>query len=456
MVRLHACFLVLLLVGCGQSTAPAEVEKKPARPNIAIEVTPAPVPARYAAPLPHTLAGLEAWSKGDPALAPRLHVIDSILLGDPEWLQRFDAAATQVSKSEAAAFALRWNSLFGLQPGNAEFCTGVRAIVAGAPGNTRAALIAPFVMGCATAADAPLVLRADTPSVVVVKYYDPWSGMIGGKKALKYHPRLAQAVREVIEEDSEHHYETRNAAFTLSRLQDPAADAALLDIRASLGNSARADEIGFAFANSKNPAGQALFRATCERRPKDPICAQETRNWLDAAEAAAGDADQKVSREEAKARLDALRAMGFEKIARLDPAGVADIDAQSLLLEAGQAYWFDVETGTVPNLHDSLLRHLARLPEPSLRDVVFEEVAPDVDSESDPYRLIAYANGRRYATEALNLGDWYDVDALLMPCANASRKPPAIDAGAADLSRRALLCSHSRKGEAPWANSNAD
>jgi hypothetical protein len=414
MVRLHACFGVLLLVGCGQSTAPAQVEKKSARPNIAIEVTPAPVPARYAAPLPHTLAGLEAFMNGDPAQPPRAHVVDNILLGDAVWLQRFELAAAKVSRAETAPYIERWSHLFEQIMGSADFCASVRPIVTGAPGTARAALLTPFVLdGCATSADASLVLRDDTPSSVVVKFYDPWSSLIVGQRGLKFHPRLAQAAREVIEKDDEYHIASRIAAATLTRLKDPAADAALLAIHKDIRDPARATQVAFAFANSKNAEGLALFRAACQREPADAICKPDTRKWLDNAETSIDTPERQVSAEDARAGLAQLRAMGFEKVARVNPAAVKSIDAETLLLDAGQAYLFDVETDRYPNAHDSLLRQLATLPEPSLHDAVFEEVAPGSEEESEPYRLIAYANGRRYATEALNLGDWYDVDAVL-------------------------------------------
>ena len=74
---------------------------------------------------------------------------------------------------------------------------------------------------------------------------------------------------------------------------------------------------------------------------------------------------------------------------------------------------FDVETGTFPNEHDSLLRSLADMVRPALDGVVFEEIAPDIDAEDGGYVLRAYVDGQRLETTAENLGDWYDVDAVL-------------------------------------------
>jgi hypothetical protein len=87
--------------------------------------------------------------------------------------------------------------------------------------------------------------------------------------------------------------------------------------------------------------------------------------------------------------------------------------AENILVAAGLAHWFDVETGTYPNEHDSLMRSLALLVAPDLQDTVFEETAPGIDDESHPYELTAYANGKRYRTQAQNYSDWYDVEAVL-------------------------------------------
>jgi hypothetical protein len=51
---------------------------------------------------------------------------------------------------------------------------------------------------------------------------------------------------------------------------------------------------------------------------------------------------------------------------------------------------------------------------PELDEAVFEEQAPDEDeSDSMPYQLFVYAGDKRYHTQAENLGDWYDIDAVL-------------------------------------------
>jgi hypothetical protein len=113
------------------------------------------------------------------------------------------------------------------------------------------------------------------------------------------------------------------------------------------------------------------------------------------------------------ARIEQLGAMGFAKVTNLDAAAVRSDAAEQVLLAAGQAHWFDVETGFYPNQHDSLMRYLAALASPDLDDVVFEEVAPEIEDETGPYELLAYSEGKLLTIQAENLEDWYDLDAVL-------------------------------------------
>ena len=84
---------------------------------------------------------------------------------------------------------------------------------------------------------------------------------------------------------------------------------------------------------------------------------------------------------------------------------------EDLLTSAGVATRFDTETGQFPNEHDVLLAELAELTGPLLEDVVFEERAP-LD-EGGAYVLRAYDRGQRLSARARNLGDWFDVGAVI-------------------------------------------
>ncbi len=96
------------------------------------------------------------------------------------------------------------------------------------------------------------------------------------------------------------------------------------------------------------------------------------------------------------------------------------LDVRALLVDAGQAAWFDVETGQWPNEHEGLLTKLAALAPGGLGDVAFGEAAPPVEgmrakhpSPAGSYQLFAWMDGHRFAVRAEDLGDWYDLPAVL-------------------------------------------
>jgi hypothetical protein len=99
-------------------------------------------------------------------------------------------------------------------------------------------------------------------------------------------------------------------------------------------------------------------------------------------------------------------------------------DASTLMQQAGRSVCFDVETDRFPNEHDSLLSELARATGPELVDVKFAEEPPAGATEQNPgqYLLHAYSRGQRYTLPAENLGDWYDLEAVLGLINQVSRK----------------------------------
>lgn len=104
--------------------------------------------------------------------------------------------------------------------------------------------------------------------------------------------------------------------------------------------------------------------------------------------------------------------------AKPEPDDIAPIEADDILVARGRVDAFDVETGMFPNEHDELLARLSVLAKPVLNDVVFEELAPRDAATGDelegrPYELYAYTGGKRYALDAQNSGDWYDVNAVV-------------------------------------------
>ena len=110
-----------------------------------------------------------------------------------------------------------------------------------------------------------------------------------------------------------------------------------------------------------------------------------------------------------------LAALGFTPIATApEPEAEPAIAVEDVLEASGRVHGFDTETGQFPNEHDELMAELAALARPALDGAFFEEVPP-AESEMDTgrYLLRAYAGGKRYELPAQNLGDYYDVEAVI-------------------------------------------
>jgi hypothetical protein len=150
--------------------------------------------------------------------------------------------------------------------------------------------------------------------------------------------------------------------------------------------------------------------------------------WMVLAFAFAGTSGAACKAGDAPADIDRLFVYGEPARERAEPPRAPPAAAPSDLLsdetadrslprfEGGRATSFDVETGTFPNEHDVLLRDLAALAGPALRDAVFEQVPPpepDGEEGNRPYVLRAYAGGSRYEVQARALDDWYDVEAVV-------------------------------------------
>lgn len=119
-----------------------------------------------------------------------------------------------------------------------------------------------------------------------------------------------------------------------------------------------------------------------------------------------------LARFETGAALEAhLVGLGFRP-AREAKDGELRTYARELLDASGHLSRFDVETNRFPNEHDALLIELARLAKEDLGGVLFEERPPAKGAPS-PYELCAYRGGDRWCTTAKNLGDWYDLEAVL-------------------------------------------
>ncbi len=113
-------------------------------------------------------------------------------------------------------------------------------------------------------------------------------------------------------------------------------------------------------------------------------------------------------------RKDALAALQKAGFGVPDDAAPEMLVSYSDLLRAsGSITHFDPETGMFPNAHDHLARLVTRPLGGDLAGVVFEEVPPHEDEMDGGYLLRAYVDGKILEVPAENLGDWYDVDAVV-------------------------------------------
>lgn len=379
----------------------------PAATRVSVET--GPLPARYAAALPTSAEEMRGWWQDGSRFPPITHATDGIVGGDAGWFARLRRSADAVAAADAAAWAEQWQQRLAYRDLAPAFCEAARKVAAEADSTLRRALMPVFAERCATPADAPAILRADTADRAVLAYYDPDHQRAGPPPA--YDPRLERAARAAMQGEDD--TLAREAAFTLAQLRQPEATAALERLHAQLsaqGAAAqeRADEVAMAFARSDSRIGQTQLQLACSRRADDPICTQLRKP----SKPEAADAEpSKAEPARVRARIEQLQAMGFVRAGEADPSALETADVVSVLMAAGYAHWFDVETGQFPNAHDSLLRELAALVRPSLDGVVFEEIAPQDDE--GPYQLVAYADGKIYRTRAENQGDWYDVGAVL-------------------------------------------
>jgi hypothetical protein len=455
--------------------------------------TPAPVPARFAAPLPASVEAFRAWSDAHP---PRVMVHDGLCRGDEDLWKRYLVALRQAAAAGERPADLR--ETFGelLRHCERPASCGVveRALAAQEPLPVRQTLYAGIV-DCPGDLR-PVFERPDAPGWAAVDW-----ALRQDDDARSYWPRLESAVRDALAGGNE--FEVRQASMALGAVDDPRAAQALLELHSEARTGEYRIAVAMGLWKQSEPAAKAVMAAACAGR-RDPVCSSGpepvfpgykpppadfttdvdgfVRDWpQEALDAATRRPDQRAAlaaalerflvaggtqRDEGKlesalralATLDRPRAVNaasalrersgegalselvrtlvrFPKAedlrARLlqlqlltaSAAPVSDeraarpaILARDILEQHGRVLTFDTETGQVPNDHDGLLARLADLAGGELEGARFEEIAPpleDDDEASMPYRLRAYLGGVRYEVEARNLGDWYDVAAVI-------------------------------------------
>jgi hypothetical protein len=248
------------------------------------------------------------------------------------------------------------------------FCAGARPLVTGPVRPSRLVLLLPFARSCSTADDVELYQRADTPSQAVIAYY--WEG---GGRGTPPTPRLHAAVQDRIDDDP------------------------------------RITVLALAATGDKKAIAEAI--ALCEKTGQ--------RDCGDLAKRDGNGRDEKAhaggTREDAGVLADRLRGLGLlgPEPFPLPENTFRAHTAADILEAAGRALAFDAETGQFPNEHDHPARELARLCKPALDGAVFAETPPRDFDDPGEYWIDAWVAGEHLSTPAENLGDWYDVNAVV-------------------------------------------
>jgi hypothetical protein len=388
----------------------------------------ATLPAKYHTPLPATERALDEMLRRAGSAPPRQHVIGELLDGDVHWLKQLQETGSRVPPADRKAWVAHWHRALYLDAAAQGFCDNARGLMTAPPSLAREALVPTFARQCASSADRPLMLREDTPNAAVLAFFDPWPfpwPMDAERlpEGREFDARLVTAAREVILKPSSQDDESddsmlgpRGVAMLLARHPDPRALEALFKIHGEIKDREVADQVAIAFLGTQHERGKTLARAACERRKMDPACVPNPFLEQLRASSSPDTEPEKLPQEEVdaiRARIAQLQRLGFTRASEVDVNEAGVDDAAVLLMHSGYAMVIDVETGFFPNQHDMLMRQLAQLVSPALDSAAFEEVYPPDDDAQRPYELIVYDGGKRFRREADNLGDWYDLDAVI-------------------------------------------
>lgn len=425
-----------------------------------VSKTNAAVPQRYTAPLPSTVEEFKRFQAGDIRFPPATYAQDAICLGDTAVLGSVMTAVKR-ARQQAAALTSAYATLIEYCTPSKAYCEqALRWISDESPVRN---LGYHFLVQCQDPGAAAAFAAVPAPAEAVVVWHT---------KSYSDTPictqRFADALVSVAAQNLDvqrngWQVDLRLATNQLAGCSAPWATAALVAAHKSARGTNKL-VIGLALGRASAPELKAIYAAACKTQPESADCGRggiESRNALVDPPAPSFDALEAVIVDKAKrdyvratalydlAARDRKRALDvLQKVRRNEGALPAELriaantitafrDAQAmledlqqlgmagalaagdmrrgvkgLLIEAGRVHHFDPETGMWPNHHDSLLRALAAMDSDGMNGIIFDEIAPPVDSE-DPYQLVAYVNGHRYTTQAQNFGDWYDVNAAV-------------------------------------------
>ena len=372
-------------------------------------------PRRCRSPRPPCERGCENRA---PAVAPVPHVVQSILFGDPRWLARLNTSAAAVAPAGAVAWAHEWDALFASETVGSGFCTRTRPVMVGPATTLRAAVAGPFARSCAKTADS----SADPPRR---------HAQLGRRALLRtvargctrkrrtYDPRLAAAARDVIltgrarsaKRRVHPHHAARparacRAARHPFRDEEPCTSGRRRHAVLQFGQRGRPQAARRPYASAAGRI-RGAGKSRC-RSPTSPRCRIPQFPPLPS-----------------RRVVEQLRKIGFDKVGTLDAATVGS-DAPELLLDGRGP----THTGSIARISSQP----ARLPDAKSRaarhaDTGRCSLPRNAHPKTKGMRrrltsLIAYASGKRYRLPAKNLGDWYDVDAVLrlMNAVMADRK----------------------------------
>lgn len=454
-----------------------------------VERAPAPMPARFAAPLPPNMAALQGdWS----AAPPRSLVEARLCAGDPGMWQKLgqavDAALAGGDPLDEVVEGYGALLTYCYDPGSCALAAGW---VDGQPAESARAILGwQRLARCTGPAEVERFRGEGLPDEAVIEFWfeRAWEA------PPEYVPALAASLQRVAQGSDA--WLARRAAVAHGKLDDPRVAADLLAAHAAATDPAVKDQLVAGMSEQTDPAVKAIFQAHCARtdvreamcprddprewqraapkdRPATEVLADEalrrratsgqdyraaweilgalrtlaTQDWAKAREAAgplmAAPALEPSLRElvdllqrfeSREAIVERLVALGLLEAA---PASEDWVVPSDLLTLAGRVHGFDCETGMYPNEHDALLTELAAMAGPPLAEVAFLEVAPPLDGEEamggvaidvvigedgrvydnpsahGSYVLHAFTGQERLTTHAEDLGDWYDLAAVL-------------------------------------------
>jgi hypothetical protein len=361
----------------------------------------ASLPRRYQAKLPATLEELRGDWSGFP---PRAYVEDLLCQGDPAMLQRLLEALHRAAASTQDPGALAdFGTLFGYCS-SPELCSFARGLVEGGEMPPVKRVFWAALVRCGGSEFDALFERPEAPALVAAERTRERS------LATSEPPPRAKGVDELVRE-----YPWRDVR---SYLKEKPKDRP--KILAALERCLAGEPLANSRVVRYQQPGCLEHLAVLDR----PRAVEQARNLLNQEDiperllelAETLDRYPEAGALQARlAELGLLKKKGVEgdRLAAEEDPGLA---ARDILAACGRTHWFDVETGQFPNEHDHLLRELAKLVKPDLDGAVFEEIPPretEDGREIGPYRLSAYLDGQKVSVAAENLGDWYDVGAVL-------------------------------------------